>query len=125
MPQVEVCYRPGKLTPASRNMLRQMLPIIVAGALHVQEKKEMHLTPNDIGVRFNQAELDDVLTHDVEIKVSANLYPEREKKLQEGATTEIVCRVQPVLPPGTTFYAWVNLVKAAFLEAVGTGAVQG
>lgn len=124
MPQVEVCYCPGKLTSKSRDRLRDMLPIIVASGLDIPEIEEMRLTPNDIGVRFQQAGLDDVLTHDVEIKITANLYPEREKKLQEGATNEIICKIQPLIPSGRTCYVWPNLVKAAFVEAVGTGEVQ-
>jgi hypothetical protein len=123
MPQVEVFSGPGKLTIESRDLLRKLLPIIVADALNVTEKKEMHLTPNDIGVRFRYAGPDDVLTHDVEITVSGNFYPERAEDLKEWRTPQIVRGVMPILQPHISFYVWVKLGEAAFVEAKGSGGV--
>lgn len=122
MPQVEVFSRPGKLTIESRDMLRKMLPIIVAGALDVPEKEEMRLTPNDIGVKFLYAGPDDVLTHDIEITVEGNFYPERHENLKER-TSQIISKVMPLLQVWVSFYVWVKLVQAAFVEAKGSGGV--
>src|SRR4030042_3455457 len=123
MPQVKVFSRLGKLTIESRDQLRKLLPIIVASALNVPEKEDARLHPNDIGVRFSYAKPDDVLTHDIEITVSSNFYPERHDNLKER-TSRIVRGVMPIFQTPVSFYVWVKLVQAAFEWATGSGGVE-
>jgi hypothetical protein len=116
MPQVEVVYARGKRVPDHvRYSLRANLPTIVSSALHV-EKEGMRLMRQDIGVRFREAGSDDILTHDVEIKITGNYYPERFKGLQKVRAPKIADEIDAMIPSNLSCYVWVVLEKAAFVE---------
>jgi hypothetical protein len=119
MPQVIVRYDQWRISAECRKTLGLKLPVIVSEALDVPEKEEMRLTPNDIGVEFRPAGPDDILTHIVGITIEGNFYPERWENLKERES-EITIRVAPLLERQISFYVYVKLFQAVFVEAKGT-----
>lgn len=114
MPLAFVNYRDIVLDRGGVKRIVEALPELVAKSLSVEEGR---LVPGEVGVRTRRADAMDILTHDVEIVVFANHYPEREAKVQEAAE-EINTSVEDLLAgTGLRSYVWVLLTPGGFSES--------
>lgn len=118
MPLVVLQHKAGRILESMLAKLALTLPGIVAGALHVPENEEAHLTPDDIEVWVQESGKLDVNTKDLEIIIWANLYTERVRNLEQRKDA-IVLAIRKFLVDYDRNYSgfvWVLLQPAAFGE---------
>lgn len=117
MPQVEIKYHPQAVSDEFLLILTRSLPDIVAKAFHVEENKDAHLKPEDVGVRSQEHEWADINTRALEIVIQVHNYPERKANAQERIQ-QIKDELFKIDGMGklfpTTFYIWVHFIDGAF-----------
>ncbi|OHA63544.1 MAG: hypothetical protein A2842_01845 [Candidatus Wildermuthbacteria bacterium RIFCSPHIGHO2_01_FULL_48_25] len=116
MPLVEVRYKGDRVSGGHiRNLVRNVLPLEVAKALHIEEHSDAHLVPGDIEVWVNTTGGFDVQAQDVAIVIHATDFEPRRARLKV-ATAQVAAAVKEALPLGLTGYVWILLSPAEFVE---------
>ena len=96
-------------------VLPEVLPEVVAEALHVESNEKAHLTKDDIEVIFDKGNRSDIHGNfDFSVRVEAMFFPERAERAEMAAKL-IRDKVAEALV-GLKGYVWLVLPVAAFVE---------
>lgn len=120
MPFVRVRHDPRRPLPDLEKIVKD-LPEVVADALGCDDP-EGSLSAHDIEVAVEEfGPMDISGDYDVQIMVEANDYPSRKANLKERTQQIADAFAKDMnVEPGTTFYVWVRLSPAAFIEGEAT-----
>lgn len=126
MPLVHVYWKTGIVRPTAIPDIVKVLPTIVSRALSVPAEaafgpEEVTVKPFTLAQATGDEKFDfmpELGSHDVEVVIWANHWPEREARKAELAT-QIGADLQDHVPMGNTGFVWLVLVPAAFAEFTG------
>jgi hypothetical protein len=114
MPEVKIKYK----TDEDRELLvpiLEKLPEIIAEELHVEEIKEAHLTPSNIGIDVRQHGPLNKNTLPIEIIIEAHFFEERKANIQERVK-KIHTRMTEGHKPFPQCYIWVHWINGSFFK---------
>ncbi len=120
MPLVTIKYDSNIVSKKILKYLTKILPDIVARALHVKERTDGYLTPEDIEVEVKKHGKFDVNTLALQITIVANDYPQRKKNLEDRTTSIINDLLRHPIIKDNSFiskkqaFVWVLLCPGGF-----------